>query len=115
MEKMTTISLFLSVILGVISITIFGAIAFIVRLYMNRDTHRKYLYDVAIGIDELGGTLIYGTKDRTVSHMTGYFYLQGNILAITFAAFIDLLFGKNHCVNVYLEDIESEKCRIEEG
>lgn len=100
MEDMTTISLFSSIILGVISITIFGVMAFLIRLYMNRDTHRKYLYDVAIGIDELGGTLIYGTKDRTVSHMTGYFYLQGNILAVIFASFIDLLFGKDHCVNI---------------
>lgn len=109
MEKMTTISLFFSVLLGLFIVTLFGIIAFLVRLYINRGTHKKYLYDVAIGIDELGGTLIYGTKDKTVSHMTGYFKLQGNILAIVLSAFIDFLFGKNHCVDTYIEDLRGEK------
>ena len=62
--------------------------------------------DFAISIDELGGTLLYGTRDKTVSHMTGFYILKGNVSAIIFGKIIDFLFGKNHCVDVYNRDIQ---------
>lgn len=108
MNSMTTLGLFFSVFLGVVATTIFGVPAFLISLYLNKKNYKKYLYDVAIGIDELGGTLIYSTKDKTVSHMTGYYVLQGSILAIMLSKFIDSLFGEDHCVKTYMDDIKNE-------
>ncbi len=103
---MSTLKLFFSVVLGVITTAIIGIPAFIFSSINNRDRLSEYLYDVAISIDELGGTLLYGTKDKTVSHMTGYYLLKGNLSAIIFGKIIDFLFGKNHCIDVYNKDIQ---------
>ena len=102
--KITTFELFLSVILGVVATTLLGIPAFLYTAYKKRNNFRKYLYNVAISIDELGGTLLYGEKDRTVSYMTGKYAIEGVWTAIVFASFIDLLFCKNHCVNEYYEE-----------
>lgn len=101
---MSTFELFLSVILGVITTAIIGAPAFLFSCFNNRNRLSEYLYDVAISIDELGGTLLYGVKDKTVSYMTGKYMLEGYKTAILFGGFIDLLFGKNHCINEYYEE-----------
>jgi hypothetical protein len=103
---MSTFELFLSVILGVITTAIIGIPAFLFSCFNNRNRLSEYLYDVAISIDELGGTLLYGTRDKTVSHMTGFYSLKGNLSAIIFSKIIDFLFGKNHCVDVYNRDIQ---------
>ena len=103
---MSTFELFLSVILGVITTTVIGIPAFLFSCVNNRNRLSEYLYDVAISIDELGGTLLYVTRDKTVSHMTGFYILKGNLSAIIFGKIIDFLFGKNHCIDVYNRDIQ---------
>ena len=101
---MSTLQIFMSILLGVAAIAILGVPSFIISSYRKRDSLTNYLYNVAIAIDELGGTLLYAQKDRTVSYMTGKYALEGRWAAIAFASFIDLLFGKNHCVNEYYEE-----------
>ena len=103
---MSTFELFLSVILGVVTTAVIGIPAFLFSCVNNRNRLSEYLYDVAISIDELGGTLLYGARDKTVSHMTGFYILKGNLSAIIFGKIIDFLFGKNHCIDVYNRDIQ---------
>lgn len=100
---MSNLKLFFSVLLGVVCLVLFGIPAFLITLYRMRLQINKYLYMVAISIDELGGCLIYGEKDKTVSYMTGKYILDGNIYAILLGHFIDLLFGKSHCIKEYLK------------
>ena len=76
--------------------------SFLITLYRKRNDIGAYLYMVAISLDELGGCLIYGEKDKTVSYMTGYYILQGNVYAKVLGFVIDALFGENHCVKEYL-------------
>lgn len=102
---MSTLNLGLSVLLGILAVITIGIPAFIISCIIKRSDINKYLYEVAISIDELGGTLLYRTKDKTVSHMTGYYVLQGNKKAILFAKVIDALFGEGHCVKIYNEDL----------
>lgn len=100
---MSNTKMFLSVLLGVFANIIIGIPAFIAGIYINRNKINNYLYNVAIALDELGGTLLYNRKDKTVSYMTGYYCVKGYRMAIIFAYFIDTLFGKNHCINEYIE------------
>ena len=99
---MSNLKMFLSVLLGVICLVLFGIPSFLITLYRKRNDIGAYLYMVAISLDELGGCLIYGEKDKTVSYMTGYYILQGNVYAKVLGFVIDALFGENHCVKEYL-------------
>ena len=100
---MSNIKMFFSVILGVMANIILGLPVFVIGVIIRRKDIGSYLYNVAIALDELGGTLIYNKKDSTVSYRTGYYAVRNNIFAIIFSHFIDLLFGKNHCRDEYLK------------
>ena len=66
---------------------------------------RKPLPDLwwttAIGLDQLGGSILYGEPDWTVSSRTYFLRLSGNVYAKWFERFINLLFGKDHCKKSY--------------
>jgi len=62
----------------------------------------------AIGLDQLGGSILYGEPDWTVSSRTYWLRARGNRYAFYFEQFINFFFGKNHCENSYKTEIKGE-------
>jgi len=88
----------------------------------------EYLYTLLKGLDQLGGSIIYGTEDYTISSWTYYLYKKkGNIYAKYFMALIDglamgmsyilyklgtlseedYLWNKNHCQNSFIDETKT--------
>lgn len=73
-----------------------------IRKLFRRENIAEYLFTVAIGFDQAGGSILYGQEDWTVSSWTYILSRRGNKSAKWFMIFIDLFFGKNHCEKSYL-------------
>ncbi len=64
---------------------------------------KDYLLNVAIGIDQLGGSIIYNEQDYTISSYTFYlcrFYKKFCL----FERFINFFFGKGHCERSFIDE-----------
>lgn len=82
-------------------------ISFIYNIIVKRD-RAGYLKNIAIGIDQLGGSVIYNQPDWTVSSWTYYkAMIQQSKLHIYFMLFIDFFFGKDHCYKSYLNEVDN--------
>ncbi len=66
-------------------------------------------WDIAIGLDQLGGAILYGEPDWTVSSRTYFLRVDGNKYAAFFERFIDSFFGKKHCEISYKNEFGSNK------
>lgn len=99
-------------ILMVISIILFLVLSlpiFIVQLvyrvitpYVNQS---EYFRAIAVGVDALGGSVIYASELHTISGMTGYFSYKDNVWhKYIQAPFIDYMFGEGHCKRVAVEE-----------
>lgn len=76
-------------------------IAQIIRhLFMHKPLSDLW-WTTAIGLDQLGGSILYGEPDWTVSSRTYWLRVNGNKYAAWFERFVNFLFGKNHCENSY--------------
>ena len=58
-------------------------------------------WDTAIGLDQLGGAILYGEPDWTISSRTYWLARRGNRWAQRFERLIDCLFGTDHCARSY--------------
>lgn len=70
----------------------------------------NYWFQVAIGLDQLGGSILYNEEDYTVSSYTFmkcHYYKR----MCWFMKFIDFLFGKSHCQRSFTH--EQNKIRKE--
>ena len=95
-----------------------GPIVFLYGIVVSRTTRTTafYLHDISIGTDQLGSVLCqylfnhlfvigggikYGNPDETISSTTGRNYINNTLTrkGRLFRFLIDLVFGKNHCVN----------------
>ena len=76
----------------------------IVRVYFRAESVSNYLLTVAIGLDQLGGSVLYERPDWTVSSYTYYLHSKNNKYATMFMKLIDLLFGKDHCLNSFISE-----------
>jgi len=72
----------------------------------------QFFFNVAIGIDQVGGSIIYNEQDWTVSSCTGFHAARGNKYAQRFEQVINFLFGKNHCYNAFLWESDKNKEKI---
>ena len=70
------------------------------HLVMNKSLGDLW-FAVAIGLDQLGGSIIYLEPDWTVSSRTYYLRTKGNIYAAWSERFINFFFGKDHCESSY--------------
>lgn len=75
------------------------------HLYMKIDIY-EYIHAILIGLDQVGGSILYGTKDFTISSYTYILHKKGVTQATFFMRFIDLLIGKitskdSHCERAY--------------
>ena len=87
-------------ILALVLVTALAPVIFVinlVRLPILGKSLSEYYLQIAIGIDQVGGSILYGTEDWTVSSYTHILAQKGIRSAIYFEKLIDLLFGKNHC------------------
>ena len=92
---------FFLMIIAFIIVVIFGPIVFVLNCILRKDK-KKYFFAVAIGLDQLGGSILYSRPDWTVSSWTYYLAEYRNRKpAKIFMKFIDSIFGKNHCKNSF--------------
>ena len=64
----------------------------------------NYWFTVAIGLDQLGGCLLYNEEDWTISSFTYYLCYYKHKLC-WFMKFINLIFGKEHCHRSFLKEL----------
>lgn len=103
---MLNLLLLLAALLG---ITLFGPI--ILMLQVGRKIYRKesvssYFIGVAVSIDQLGGTIIYGEEDWTISSLA-YYQASYKDRNKWFMHFINFLFrDKLHCKKSFEDEYE---------
>ena len=78
------------------------------RRVTNKDRLSRYFYNIAIGLDQLGGCLLYNQVDWTISSWT-YIQSQKHKEHYYFMRFIDFFFGKDHCYNSFLNETKVHK------
>jgi len=66
-------------------------------------------WDTAIGLDQLGGAILYGEPDWTISSRTYWLANRGNRWARGFEQFINLFFGAGHCQKSYQNEFEKKE------
>lgn len=84
------------------------------RKVYRRESISKYLFTVAIGFDQAGGSILYGQEDWTVSSWTYYLSTQNNKSAIQFMRFIDAIFGHEHCKKSFEWESKKQNFKSEE-
>ena len=80
-----------------------------VRHLIMRKPLSELWWATAIGLDQLGGSILYGEPDWTVSSRTWWLANKGNRFAHVFERFINLFFGKDHCRNSYNHEFGIKK------
>ena len=87
-------------ILALVLVTALAPVIFVinlVRLPILGKSLSEYYLQIAIGADQFGGSVLYGTEDWTVSSYTHILAQKKIVTAVYFETLIDLLFGKDHC------------------
>ena len=92
-------SLFL-MILAFVLVTLFGPFVFIFNLFYQKNL-KQYFYTIAVGLDQLGGSLLYNEEDWTVSSYTYCLCMFNKPFACGFMKFINFFFGKDHCEKAF--------------
>jgi len=103
-------SIFL-LLVAIILFIIISPIAFIVN-FIRKPNKAEYLFNIAIGIDQLGGSILYNQPDWTVSSWT-YYQSNRHKEHYYFMKLIDLLFGKDHCRKSYVYEKLTHKKVLE--
>ena len=87
-----------------IAIILFLPIAPIVFVInVIRWIRKDYLLNVAIGIDQLGGSILYNEQDWTISSYT-CFLCKTERRFCRFEKFINFFFGKGHCERSFIDE-----------
>lgn len=98
-----------AVIMAVLGLPVF--IAQTVRHLIMRKSLSILWWTTAIGIDQLGGSILYGEPDWTISSRTYWLRTKGNRFARSFERVINLFLGQNHCKNSYQHEFgNGESC-----
>lgn len=85
----------------------------VIRKLYRKESIGDYMIVIAIGFDQVGGSILYGQEDWTVSSWTYHLAQSGNIYAEYFRVFIDLIFGKNHCRESFEKEAKELKFKAE--
>jgi len=83
----------------------------IARKLFRRDDLYKYVRANLLGLDQVGGSLLYGTVDWTISGMTYIKHSNGVRHATYFMKFIDWLWelftgNSGHCKRAYEKELK---------
>lgn len=110
---MRTLKSIFFVLIAFILLIILGPIAFIANLIFRKNK-ADYLFNIAIGIDQLGGSILYNQPDWTVSGWTYHqFNKTGHLEYYIFMRLIDFFFGKDHCKEAYYNELSLFKHYVE--
>ena len=114
MKYLTNIFL---IVIAILSICTAGILVFIFQIFrkpLRKEDLNSYLRGIAIGLDQFGATLIYGTEDWCISSIAYQHYLEGKNKY--FMNFINFIFrDPDHCKNSYeteskvFKDLKEEK------
>ena len=90
---------FFLMLVAMVLVGLFALPVLIVGSLFRKDK-KGYWKSVAIGFDQVGGSLLYGTEDWTISSWT---YVECRVYKklCWFEKFIDFIFGKGHCKRSY--------------
>lgn len=109
---MKTVLLLIAIILmGVVSITL-APIVFIftfLSVLIKRESAASYCKVVAIGVDQMLGSILYKTEDWTISSYTYWLSTKNQMGAVIFSKVIDFFaypFQRNHCATAYQRESE---------
>jgi len=83
----------------IVSVLSIPAIVFnVLRKVFRREKIKEYFHIIAIGFDQVGGSILYAQEDWTVSSWTYHLHRKGNPHATKFMRFINALFmDDSHC------------------
>lgn len=85
-----------------------------IRKACRRESVSEYLFTIAIGFDQAGGSILYEQEDWTVSSWTYYLYRNNdNPDAKRFMLFVDWFFGPDHCKNSFIKEAEKQNFCVE--
>jgi len=80
-----------------VGVTIASIPVLVVMSVRNRRKLPEYWRTVAIGMDQVGGSIIYGTEDWTISSWTHWLCKSRGGRFCRFERLIDSIFGPGHC------------------
>jgi hypothetical protein len=98
-------NIYLFLIALLLLVTLFLPIFFsnlLIRIFRKKDIS-NYILNVAIGLDQLGGSVLYNQPDWTVSSWT-YIQSKKHYTHKLFMSFIDFFFGERHCEKSYITE-----------
>jgi len=81
-------------------VTLLSPFIFFINVFRFYNKLSRYLWTISIGLDQLGGSILYNEEDWTVSSYT-YYLCEYKHEFCWFMKFINFLFGKDHCKNSY--------------
>lgn len=104
MKLLTSIGLLLLAIVGIMTLGLPTFIIQVVR-YIARERLEldDYFYKLAISLDYLGATLIFGTRGRTISALVFKKDIKYTV------KFVDIIFYDGRCKEAYIYEINKEK------
>ncbi len=91
-------------IVAVLLFALIAPVAFIYGLFVHN--LKRYFFIIAIGIDQLGGSILYMQPDWTISSWTWIRASQGSKYHKYFMNIIDFFFGENHCAKAYIKEMQ---------
>jgi len=86
----------------------------LMRKAKRRESISDYLFTIAIGIDQLGGAILYEKENWTVSSYTYYLCSESRTFACRFNKIIDFLFGEWHCRDSYYRERREDSNEFKE-
>ncbi len=99
---------FLFLMLVFVLVLVLGTIAFIgqvIRKTIRKESLKKYFYSLIIGLDQIGGTLLYGLEDWCISSIAYYDFTKNRNR--WFMNFINFLAqDKDHCKKSYQTELK---------
>ncbi len=86
------------------------------KLY-RKEKIKEYFKTVALGFDQVGGSILYGQEDWTVSSWTFYLWRKSegiNLSAYYFMRFINTLFmDQKHCEDSFYGEAQKQNFKPE--
>ncbi len=108
-------ALMLAALTGVALLSPIVFVANIVRKAILGHSIADYFHTIAVGLDQLGGSVIYAQEDWTISSYTYYLCrYRSNRWACLFQKLIDLIFGHGHCERSYKRELHEFQQNIKE-
>lgn len=85
----------------------------IIRLKYRKDDLGEWFYNLAVSLDYLGATLLYGTVGHTISAIAYKKAIKDDKLHIIFVKVINWIFqDDNHCKSAYLKEYNINKTGV---